>query len=179
MTDVPEELIDSLRRMSREQVPPAHLEDSTVSRLRHASLLGPPPGRRRMLVAASVLFAFWLGWATANAGTDGATPPPPTFALMLYGGPPDDDSTHVALAAEYAAWAAADHGEVAVVGGEALGAPDDLVVPPDVRMVIPAQAPVGFFLVQAPTIEAASRLARQCPHLKHGGLVVVQAIRPT
>jgi hypothetical protein len=38
---------------------------------------------------------------------------------------------------------------------------------------------VGFFLVQAPSREAAAFLAAECPHLKYGGRVVVRMIAPT
>jgi len=36
----------------------------------------------------------------------------------------------------------------------------------------------GFFLIQADSAEAF-RIARECPHLKHGGTVQVRRIQPT
>jgi hypothetical protein len=36
----------------------------------------------------------------------------------------------------------------------------------------------GFFLIQADSAEAY-RIARECPHLRHGGTVQVRRIQPT
>jgi hypothetical protein len=38
---------------------------------------------------------------------------------------------------------------------------------------------IGFFLIQAPSREAAAFLAAECPHLKYGARVVVRVIEPT
>ena len=165
--------------MPREHMPPAFLEDATVAALRHSGLLGSAPSRwRPVALAASLLLMFGLGWAI-RARSPVAAAPTPTFALLLYGGATEGDSAHAIRAAEYAAWAAAQHSEALVVGGEALGDPGDVVVPPFVRMMSPNIPPVGVFLVQASSAEAASRLARECPHVKYGGMVVVHPIRPT
>ena len=37
----------------------------------------------------------------------------------------------------------------------------------------------GFFLVQVADSAEAFRIARECPHLKHGGTVQVRRIEPT
>jgi hypothetical protein len=37
----------------------------------------------------------------------------------------------------------------------------------------------GFFLIRAATIAEATALARECPHLRHGGTVTVRSVDPT
>jgi len=42
-----------------------------------------------------------------------------------------------------------------------------------------ATGPQGFFLVLARDDAEAEASARDCPHLRHGGRVAVQAVDPT
>jgi len=112
----------------------------------------------------------------------------PTFALLLYGSS-DDSATHAARAAEYREWAMVEHPTARVIGGEALGTPlaavtvksvglgmDSIIVDED---PLTATDFVGYFLVQARDRDAAVLLARNCPHLKYGGRVVVRRVWPS
>src|SRR5688500_12282792 len=117
----------------------------------------PPDGRARETIAAS------------RAGPRRATP---KYALLLYGGAEADSSApDRSRAVEYGRWAAGLSGDAAFVSGEELG-----------RVVgeLPNQSgrePVaGFFLIDAGSDAIAMQIARDCPHLKYGGRVVVQAI---
>lgn len=127
-----------------------------------------------------------------NASNTETTPAQePTFALLLYGASSGDDSaTHAARAVEYGKWARSSHAAAArVVGGEALGTAVASVALATVRRgvdsIIVDDSPdgagdfVGYYLVQAPNREAALALARNCPHLKYGGRVVVRRVWPS
>ena len=87
----------------------------------------------------------------------------------------DRSQPESALVKEYSAWAGglAQAGEL--VGGEKLGSS---------VAVEPASAAAlgdftGFFIVAVPNDSAARELARESPHVRHGGRVVVRRIDPT
>lgn len=173
-------LLAALRGLPREVAPPRELEGATVNAMHRAGLLRRRPAFVPWLMAASLaIVAFTSGMLTARRPS---TPPPsPTFALMLYGGSTEGDSAaHAVRAAEYGAWAGQPHPDGIVVGGEALGDGGSLVSSPTGALSASGgDAPVGFFLVRAPDADAATRLARACPHLKYGGRIVVRPILPT
>ncbi|MBM4193179.1 MAG: hypothetical protein FJ202_02200 [Gemmatimonadetes bacterium] len=125
--------------------------------------------------------------ATSDTIVGANAAPLATYALMLYGGEePADSIGEVARSAEYSRWASRDHGpDAAVVGGEALGLAEASIaryatassgeVEVEEKLGEATQL-VGYFLVFARSREAALRLARDCPHLKYGGRVVVRRI---
>lgn len=179
--------VGALGGLPRELAPPAALEERTVASLRAAGLLLPlarrtSPMRTWLLAAGVAIAAFAGGIATARSSAPAAAEP--TFALLLYGGGTADSAAHEVRAAEYGAWAGAAHPTGRVVGGEALGGEGTVVAPgmaPGGVEVSEAGdgALVGYFLVHAVNREAALQLARDCPHLKYGGRVVVRPILPT
>jgi hypothetical protein len=179
MTDPMDDLTDALRRMPREAIPPAAVEEATLSRLRTAGFIRPRTSRwRGGLIAAALLAAFGLGHWSARPGfgrpDDTAVA---TWALMLYGAGSADAATHAQRAEEYGAWARAAHADGQVMGGEALGSGGPVVS--GAGEGPPAELPVGYFLVRARDRQAAARLARECPHLKYGGRIVIQEVLPS
>lgn len=94
------------------------------------------------------------------------------FALLLYE-PASFDTTlaHEQLAVEYRAWAGSLGGDF--VSGEALG--DARVLGGDA----PTAEPTGFFMIRADSYDEAVALARDCPHLRHGGVVSVRTVPAT
>lgn len=186
--DTNDPLLERLQQLPRELPPPASLEDDTVHRLRAAGSLRAWYTPPRWLAAALFAIAFLAaGYLTGRGSVE--TPPAPTYALLLYGGSTGDDSAaHAVRAAEYGEWATRPHPTAAVVGGEALAENGMLIFAPDTgsfggiaAAVVDAgdTQPVGFFLVRAPNRQAAMQLARDCPHLKYGGRIVVREILPT
>jgi hypothetical protein len=101
------------------------------------------------------------------------------YALILYGGLEGDTGVeHGARAREYGRWAAGLTGDAKWVGGEELGR---------ALVEFPSGSPtagspergepvVGFFLIDAASDAVATRIARECPHLKYGGRVVVHPV---
>lgn len=173
-------LLAALRRLPREVAPPQALEGETVAAVRRAGLLRRRAAVLPWLAAASLVIAAFTGGLFAGRRPSPVAPSP-TYALFLYGGSTGADSAaHAERAAEYGAWAGAPHADGVIVGGEALGDGGTVVTPsPGQSPAGAPDTPVGFFLVRAPSAEAAARLARDCPHLKYGGHIVVRAVLPT
>lgn len=164
---------DPLRSLPRELPPSGALRGRVLNALRARGLVAAPRAATAWLRLAAALTLFAAGAAAgrlAGAGlTPDAEPTMPRFALLLFE-PATFDSTasHEALAAEYGAWAASLGAQF--VNGDALG---------DSRAlggVAPAVEPTGFFIVQAADYDAAVSLARECPHLRHGGVVTVRTV---
>jgi hypothetical protein len=89
-----------------------------------------------------------------------------------------DPATEDARVAEYGAWAAEmagqgllEAGEKLADGGEIVGA--EIGGPP------PTERVTGFFIVNAADAAAAVELARDNPHVRHGGRIAVRRIEPT
>lgn len=175
--------------------PPDELEERVVERLCQAGLL-----RRDTIVQEVSMKSIHLRWGLAAtvliaAGVLAGTRIPqqpeqaadidtrPAFALMLY---EDRDyqapaeGEHAARVAEYSAWARklAARGDL-VDGAELLDGgvllhrdrPRSEIVPVAAEGVLG-----GYFVIRAESLEAAERMAADCPHLRYGGTV---SIRPT
>jgi len=192
MTDKPnDEILDleieqALRSLPRERRPPVRLEDGILHDLRAEGLLHPArPARHPWMKAAAALVLLSLGFA---AGTwwrgDGAAPDDrsPRFLLLLHETPGafDAESPEEQRAAvdEYKAWAAEGVRSGFLVDGEKLKSearllPDPGASPPPGESLIG-----GYFVLRAADYDAALRLARSCPHLRHGGVIEVREIDP-
>jgi hypothetical protein len=140
-------------------------------------------------LAASIAAVAFVGGSVFATSIRRAKPEPqPTYALLLYGAEPLEDSIGRATrAAEYTSWAREAHAAGRVVSGEALGTPvaalavrvvgrgeDSLIVAEDSTG---SGDFVAYYLVTAPNRDAAVQIARNCPHLKYGGRVVVRRLR--
>jgi hypothetical protein len=144
--------------LSRELAPPPALEEAIVKRLRRNGLL-----RSRipwLAIAAAALIAV----AGAGLWLRPTPPPQPHYILLLYEGPHFTGGSRQ----EYAQWARSMR--PLVVGGEELAKttvvsigtkPDELA---------------GYFLIAAQDDATAERVARACPHLMHGGAVILRRI---
>ena len=155
-------------------------------------------------LAASLLIGVMLGRGSGDRSATPATPAPggttmatttnPTqerYVLLLHGPARNrstaadaaaDSANEQALVAEYSAWAGRLAGEGKLLAGEKLA--DD----PMTMMVSTGTAEVprftadevgGFFIIQAADSAEAYRIARDCPHLKHGGTIQLRKIEPT
>lgn len=146
------------------------------------------------IAAALVVVAIFFGGLiagqrmsrTSAASGEGG----PRFALLLYGASTaDDPASRAARGPEYSAWAERTHASAWVLRGEALASDGALLrragaEAPQEGDAAATAGPTGeelsgYFLIAAATLEDAVRLARECPHLRYGGTIVVRPIVPT
>lgn len=177
-----------LSGLPAEAAPPPDLEDRVVRALDRQGLLraGRKQGRLALLAVAiaAVLAAFAAGIAI------GRRPPPaaradssPRFVLFLEPLPDElrgETSRESERIAEYRVWAGRLRSAGRTVAGEKLRPGSRVVGPaagsPEHR---PPDALGGFFVISAKDIEEAAEIARDSPHVRHGGRIVVRAIDPT
>jgi len=134
-----------------------------------------------------------LGTGTATPVVSNASPSAPkTRYLLLLHGPAQtpaqtaeqsaaDSIAEVAIVNEYRAWARRLRDSGALVSAEKLAADPVTMLSASGATELPrgtAEELGGFFLIQADSAEAY-RIARECPHLRHGGTVQVRRIQPT
>lgn len=160
--------------------------------------LAPGIAVSALAIAASLFAGVFVGQRTARDRAETPTvlapdaPQKERYVLLLHGPArtiattPEqaaaDSATERALVAEYGAWA----GQLAAAGSLVMGeklADDQLTM-----LTASGTANVarftsdeisGFFLIQAADSAEAYRIARDCPHLKHGGTVQLRRIEPT
>lgn len=164
------------------------LERRVVDALRAQGLLRsqPAPPISWMAVAAS-LAMFVCGLAIGRATLPSARPVPAlaegrSYLLLLQPGSIDeaDASAESHRVSEYAAWAGSLRGQGRLVSGEKL-APRERVLLSDAASDRPAGGDSigGYFVVRARDFDEAERIARSCPHLKHGGTIVLREFEKT
>jgi len=187
LTEAERRALDALPAESRV---PAGFEDRVVEALRARGLLDvtrQPSARPRrsmlQLGLAAGLFGTGLGTgliAARYARTAPAPLPGSLYLLLLYPGSgfrAGSAADEAARVAEYAAWAGRLRRAGQLVSAERLKH-DARLLEGDAP-VASEPGPQGFFLIHARNVEEAESLARDCPHLRHGGRLAVQAVDPT
>ncbi len=180
---------EALRNLSRERQPPPGLEDRVVAALEGRGLIRAPAWRRWAAVAAAAVVTLALGFAAgrfsrppASAAEDSAR-----FVLLLYDTAERDASRSPEqerrLSAEYTAWA----GELARAGrfvaGDPIHGEGRMLRQLDRRIEARPAGPeaggeivVGYFMIRARDHAEAVEIARECPHLKYDGGVLVRQV---
>lgn len=182
--DLTPEETEALRYLAAAAAPPAALEDRTVDRLKERGLIA---GRRRARIpwlwavaAGLALFAAGLLVGQRHGGSAIEASPMPRYALFLYDAPDETALTAAQMEArieEYRSWAAGVRRQGSEIHGEKLEPTSRLLggSGPDLG----ARTLGGYFVIAAMDYEAAVAIARTCPHLKHGGSIVVRPIART
>lgn len=168
---------DDLRALPGEAEAPAELEQRVVAALRAQGLLVPRPRARRLWLVAAGLACAAVGWAARDLAPRREAPrrEGPLYLLLLSQLPePGDGAAEARRVEEYRAWAVALHRQNHLVRAEKLG---------DQRALLgagPAASDTsGVFLIRAGTLQEAVALARECPHLRHGGSITIRSVDPT
>ncbi len=183
------EELEALRALSHERRPPSGLEDRVVAALARRGLIRAPAWHRWAAVAAAAVVTLAVGFA---AGRFSLAPAPaaaesPRFVLLLYDTPERDASRgpdlERRLAAEYTAWADELGREGRFVAGDPIHGEGRMLRRLDQRIeALPAGAErggeivVGYFMIRARDHAEAVAIARQCPHLKYDGGVLVRRV---
>ncbi len=163
-----------LERLKRDVAPPSHIEADLIRALRQRGLIRDP--RKHWVTAATLAASLLAGLAAAlfvyRQVADRAPLDQPQFVLLLYAG---DDGATGSRRDEYAAWARSMASQGTKISGLELVEPSELmaVLPESQVQPTPAQ-PRGFFIVSAPNLAEARRIAASCPHLRYGGQVVLR-----
>lgn len=165
-----------LARLGQQVAPPPAAYDQLVRRLTDTGRIRPPAPVAGWIVAA--LAATAAAAIAVLAVPD--SPPAGEFLLLLeepagYQAPVGPDQIR-ARVNEYAGWARVlASGEYLVSAGEL--EPGGIAIGPATsRRVDGPMSPSGYFLVRARSLEEAERLARESPHLKYGGEVMVRPV---
>lgn len=172
---------DRLGAARVDEAAPPGLEEATIDALRERGLVRP--ARRRLaaaagLVAMAAALVVAVGWSLLHQ--PGAPPQAssvsPRFVLLLYAGNDPMPGTPDTRRREYSQWARDMAAAGAAISGEEL-AEEAREVPGAVVAPSPAlPLPRGFFVVSAPDLDAAQKIASTCPHLRYGGRIVVKRI---
>lgn len=138
----------------------------------------PTTFSRLKWLAAAVLLVVLGGVSQRFLAKSRTAEGGPRFLLLLFEGPAFDSTSasHQARVDEYRAWAGslAKAGEL-VEAGELAPAEQRLGVLPG-STAGEGHVVAGFFIVRARDAAAARAIAETCPHLAHGGGVVVRPL---
>ena len=171
--ELPEDERRALAALKRDLSPPFDAEARIVDALRARGVI-----RRRVspvqwaAAAALLMLAFGAGAWLERRASQATIARGPRFVLLLYGG---DSTAGSDRHREYAAWARRVSSRGIDIDGEELAAAQVEVPQPDSTSAVP-QAPNGYFIVSATTIEEARQIASTCPHVQHGGRIVIRPI---
>lgn len=178
-----------LGRLYADRRPPRELEDRVMQAVRSENALvtgarrpsTPRSGRRRVgLIAAGLglfLAGSLVGRATkVTAGPEFETAAGQPFMLLLW----EDDGFSAgpsgSVAAEYAAWAEGIARTGTPISGDELGPALTVGSPEDADEPVSGPRIGGYFFVHADDAESAALLARNHPHVAHGGWIEVAPI---
>ncbi len=184
----------ALRELPRELAPRPELEERIVAALAGRGLVRVPRGGRGRIgraaaaVAAGLLLmaaGVWIGRALPQGRARTIAPDAsPRFVLFLLRGQESDrPEEEGARVAEYRAWARGLAASGRSVSGEKLDDREERLGAPGAPGAAAAVAPEeeirGYFVISAASLDDALAVARACPHLRHGGKIVVRPIAAT
>ena len=159
---------------------PAGLEDRVVTSLRASGHVRTRSKRAWIGRLAAAIVIFLAGAAVARMAWPGglARSEGDEYLLLLYGAPSASPAEEQARVEEYRAWANEERAAGRLVAAEKLAGSFMLIGSPAGGPSNPAE-PSGFFLLRAATASEAAMAAQRCPHVRHGGTVVVRPVAKT
>jgi len=187
MTRTDDELEDAerfaLAGLRQDADPPPELEASVVADLRRRGLLRPAGSRRTrgaVPAAAAAVIAFALGIAVGLASRRPSSPALASgrYVLLLEGADTPSAQEEARRVDEYRAWARKEAGAGRLVSGEKLE-PWALALGAAAQVPAGGETVRGFFIIAARDDAEALAIAQGCPHLLHGGRVIVRKIGKT
>jgi hypothetical protein len=186
----------ALRELPRELPPRPELEQRVVAALAGRGLVrarrsargrfGRGAAATAAVAAGLILTAagVWIGRAFPQGrGRTIASDASPRFVLFLLRGQESDrPEEEGARVAEYRAWARGLAASGRSVSGEKLDDREERLGAPGAvgaAAAAPEDEIRGYFVISAASLDDALAVARGCPHLRHGGRIVVRPIAPT
>jgi hypothetical protein len=170
----------ALGEMKQDRHAPARIEQAILDTLRQGGLLAV---RRRWswpaVAAAAVVLVFvaWLGaqWQARRVPADGTRLAQSRFVILLYAGDSAANADGMSRRDEYAAWAHRLATQGTAISGEELEE-TGVDIPAGSMTPQTLAQPRGYFVIGARDAADATAIAATCPHLRHGGRVVVRRI---
>jgi hypothetical protein len=165
--------------------PPPRLEDAVVGALFAQGVLRPRRSWRAPALLAAALALFAAGLAIGRAPSTRA-PYGSRFLLLLFDETASAPAEEASRVAEYGAWVRGLAHPGTIARGDKLA--------PEARLLTRSASGVsetplgaeaspgalgGLFVIEAKSWAEALALARTCPHLAHGGRVVVRKVQET
>ena len=167
-----------------DQTPPDALEVAVVGALAQRGLVrrAPSPFARWAKVAAALAAAACLFGAGLFVGSRPGRPPGrpdrPRYLLLLEGGNALTPKEEARRVVEYRAWARKEAAAGRLLSGDKLE-PAARSLGAEPARSAGGEAAGGFFIIVAKDDAEALAIAHGCPHLAHGGRVVVRRIATT
>jgi hypothetical protein len=184
-TEPQDELTSALRTMGEPLAPPAWLEHRIIGALQERRLLRRPSrGLRAVLITAACVACFATGLLLPRLRVPSqSVREQPQYVLLLFQGagmPASDSKEEAVLVQEYSRWAAKERSAGHLLGGEKLNDTFVEIIGSQERQGSkPDNQLGGYFVITAPDLTSALAVARTCPHLAHGGSIVLRPIDPT
>lgn len=152
------------------------LDDFLASR--ETSHAGRSPSRGVLLQVAAALVIFTVGWWSGASGSEDIDSPGGSrFMLLLWEGESSSDPLDAeATAAAYGAWAGSLAQSGVSIMGEELGMERARVGAESSMPPVGATRVGGYFVVDAPSLEAARHLVEGHPHIASGGAIEIAPI---
>lgn len=167
----------ALRDLAREEPPPPGAEDRTVAALKDAGLVRRRRARLRTWIpaVAAGIAAFASGMLVARPSPPGADTRP-QFVVLLYGAEAADAGERARQVGEIKAWARGLARNGHALSGAKLATSEYRLGEGGAE----GSAGLGGYIVLAADgPEQVLAMARTCPHLRHGGRIVVRPVDPT
>jgi len=169
---------EALRDLARDEAPPPEALDRTVAALRRAGLIGGRRAKARTWIAAAaaVAAAFAGGLLTGRPPVPAAADARPQFVVLLYGAAATDAGEQARQVGEIKTWARGLARAGHALSGAKLAASEYTLGDGGASSTAELG---GYIVLAAEGPEDALAMARTCPHLRHGGRIVVRPVDPT
>jgi hypothetical protein len=183
-TDLTEQERAALAALKQDASPPKELESAIVQELSRRGLVHDGRGRRRRLATLSGIAAaavFGLGVLVGSGAGRQAAPSAasPRYVLFLEGADTHTPQEEAQRVAEYRAWARKEASAGRLLSGEKLEPQVQVMGAEPAQALSGGGAVRGFFVIVAKDDAEALAIAGDCPHLRHGGRVVLRRIART
>lgn len=190
--------IDALSKLSKEKLPPHHVEMRTLEALRESQLIRVSFFQRHsrpllisFVVLVSITF-FGLGILLGQRWKSVASIAQTESQFMLLlrnsaqAGQPASATERLQRVKEYSSWAGNMRDQGLLRQGEKLKDEAETLQVMDNQLVVTPStteadrnAVAGFFIINARDYQHAVDIARNCPHLKYGGAIEIRQIEST
>ena len=168
----------ALEALRRDTVAPKALEASVIAALRARGLVVAGAASLRWKLIASLaacLALFSAGVFVGGRQAGPAAQAEPRYVLLLEGSDTVSSEEEGARVREYSAWARREASAGHLLSGEKLE-PEARVLGGGAGSAPGGSAVRGFFVISAKDDAEALAIAADCPHLRHGGRVVLRKI---